>query len=195
MLRNLLKILSKYQTFHTEDSKLFMENIWITILSSAGIASIISAIVGYVFNVLMQKRKYKDDYYKMVLEKRMNAYVQVEEIYKTLTTSIVNDGKTHCIIFDNEKLYTSFLSSLYGAMRNNIWLSDNINNDLYYLNDMLSLVSKSLNKNGISIQELGEQKQEIFSETHIMIEKHYNQDMMTLHDVKGFLKSKTKKNK
>jgi hypothetical protein len=60
---------------------------------------------------------------------------------------------------------------------------------------MLSLVSKSLNKNGISIQELGEQKQEIFSETHIMIEKHYNQDMMTLHDVKGFLKSKTKKNK
>ena len=53
---------------------MLMDSIWINILSSAGVASIISACASYAINALMQKRKYKDDYYKMVVEKRMDAY-------------------------------------------------------------------------------------------------------------------------
>ena len=51
-----------------------MNSFWITILSSAGIASVISALA----NLWMYKRKYKDDYYKMVISKRMDAYSKVE---------------------------------------------------------------------------------------------------------------------
>ena len=126
MLRNLLKILSKYQIFHTEDSKLFMENIWITILSSAGIASIISAIVGYVFNVLMQKRKYKDDYYKMVIAKRMDAYSKTEQVCKLLKTHTYDNETegTYCIAFGSMDALLTLCKMMHNALSDNIWLSD-----------------------------------------------------------------------
>ena len=80
-------------------------------------------------------------------------------------------------------------------MSNNVWLSNDINDDLQYFNSMLLLSHKAINETGIDIQTLGKQKNSIFTEIYTNIEKHYTKDMLSLHDVEGFLKSKTKKNK
>lgn len=174
-----------------------MDNIWIAILSSAGVASIISAIAGYVFNVLMQKRKYKDDYYKMVIGKRMEAYAKVEEVYKLLKTYASEDfGQSgHCIIFNDKEMLRLCFKKLYKALNDNIWLSRELDDDLQYLNDMLMLFKEELEKSGGDIKELGKLKNPIFAEIRTFIDKHYTKDMLTLYDVKGFLKSKNKKNK
>lgn len=172
-----------------------MENLWITILSSAGVASVISALAGYIFNVLMQKRKYKDDYYKMVIGKRMDAYVKVEEIYKLLKTNISEDsGKTSfCIIFNDKDFFKIFYKKLYNAIGCSVWLSEDINDDLRHLNDMLLLVDKSLKTANTNIRELGKEKCAIFTEIYLLIGEHYKNDMLNLHNVEGFLKSKNTK--
>lgn len=169
-----------------------MDNSWITILSSAGIASIISAIVGYFFNVLMQKRRYKDDYYKMVIAKRMDAYAKIEDIYKLLKTYVSKDsGETSlCIIFNDKDFFKIFYKKLYNAMGSSMWLSEEINNDIRYLNDMLLLVDKSLKNENTNIRELGKEKHAIFAEIHCLIGKHYKNDMLNLYNVEGFLKNK-----
>ena len=169
-----------------------MNNIWIAILSSAGVASIISAIVGYGFNVLMQKRKYKDDYYKMVIDKRMNAYAKIEDIYKLLKTYVSEDsGETSlCIIFNDKDFFKIFYKKLYNAMGSSMWLSEEINNDIRYLNDMLLLVDKSLKNENTNIRELGKEKHAIFAEIHSLIGKHYKNDMLNLYNVEGFLKKR-----
>lgn len=83
-----------------------MEDTWITILSSAGIASLISAVALHITNIRVHKQKYKDDYYKMVIAKRMEAYAKVEEIYKLLKTYASEDfGQSgHCIIFNDKDM-------------------------------------------------------------------------------------------
>lgn len=169
-----------------------MTNIWIAILSSAGVASVVSAIMGYIFNVLIQKRKYKDDYYKMVISKRMDAYAKVEEIYKLLKTYASEDsGKTSwCIIFNDKDFFKIFYKKLYSTMGSSMWLSEEINNDIRYLNNMLLLVDKSLKKENTNIRELGKEKHAIFAEIHCLIGKHYKNDMLNLYNVEGFLKNK-----
>ena len=170
-----------------------MDNIWIAILSSATVAAIISALA----NLWMYKRKYKDDYFKMVVNKRIEAYALVEDVYKILKTKVSDDlGKTaFSIIFSDKEFLNKFHKKLYDAMSNNVWLSNDINDDLQYFNSMLLLSHKAINETGIDIQTLGKQKNSIFTEIYTNIEKHYTKDMLSLHDVEGFLKSKNKKDK
>lgn len=197
MLRNLLKILSKYQTFHTEDSKLFMENIWITILSSAGVASIISAIAGYVFNVLMQKRRYKDDYYKMVIAKRMDAYSKTEQVCKLLKTHTYDNETegTYCIAFGSMEALLTLCKMMHNALSDNIWLSDSIHAEMQKLNNVIVGVEDGCRTRGFDVKRIGIELYADIDTKRINIEKQYAKDMLTLHDVKGFLKSKNKKNK
>lgn len=170
-----------------------MDNIWITILSSAAVAATISALA----NVWMHKRKYKDAYYMMVVNKRIEAYALVEDVYKILKTKVTDDfGRTsHSIIFSDKEFFKKFHKKLYDAMSNNVWLSNDMNDDLQYFNSMLLLAHKTIKETGMDIQMIGEQKDVIFTEIHINIGKHYTKDMLNLHDVEGFLKSKNKKDK
>lgn len=197
MLRNLRKILSKYQTFHTEDSKLFMENIWITILSSAGIASIISAIVGYAFNVLMQKRRYKDDYYKMVIAKRMDAYSKTEQVCKLLKTHTYDNETegTYCIAFGSMDALLTLCKMMHNALSDNIWLSDSIHAEMQKLNNVIVGVEDGCRTKGFNVKQIGIELYADIDKVRINIENQYAKDMLTLHDVEGFLKSKNKKNK
>ena len=101
-----------------------MENIWITIFSSAGVASVISAIASFVNNRLAHNREYKDDYYKMVIAKRMDAYSKVEVVILSLK-KLVRDESDNClynIIFNNshEEFFT-FQTHLYEIAANSEW--------------------------------------------------------------------------
>lgn len=173
---------------------MFMDSLWITILSSAGIASLISAVALYITNMRVHKQKYKDDYYKMVIAKRMEAYAKVEEVYKLLKTYASEDfGQSgHCIIFNDKEMLRICFKKLYKALNDNIWLSKELNDDLQYLNDMLMLFKQELENSDGDIKELGKLRNPIFAEIRTLIDKHYTKDMLALYDVKGFLKSKNK---
>ena len=166
-----------------------MEILW-AILSSAVVAALISALA----NVWMYKRKYKDDYYKMVIAKRMEAYAKVENVYKLLKTYTTEDYGTSAygLIFNDTQTLYVFHKKLYDAISDNTWLSKELNEDLQYLNDMLIRFEQELNKSNVDIKELGKLKNPIFAEIRTFIDKHYTKDMLTLYDVKGFLKSKNK---
>lgn len=171
-----------------------MEDTWITILSSAGIASLISAVALHITNIRVHKQKYKDDYYKMVIGKRMEAYAKVEEVYKLLITYASEDfGQSgHCIIFNDKEMLRLCFKKLYKALNDNIWLSKELNDDLQYLNDMMMCFEHELKQSNVDIKELGKLKNHIFVEIRTLIDKHYTKDMLALYDVKGFLESKNK---
>lgn len=173
---------------------MFMDSLWTTILSSAGIASLISAVALYIINMRVHKQKYKDDYYKMVIAKRMEAYAKVENVYKLLKTYTTEDyGKSaYGLIFNDTQTLYVFHKKLYDAISDNTWLSKELNEDLQYLNDMLIRFEQELNKSNVDIKELGKLKNPIFAEIRTFIDKHYTKDMLTLYDVKGFLKIKNK---
>lgn len=174
-----------------------MGNIWINILSSAGVASIISAIVGYVFNVLMQKRKYKDDYYKMVIAKRMDAYSKTEQVCKLLKTHTYDNETegTYCIAFGSMDALLTLCKMMHNALSDNIWLSDSIHAEMQKLNNIIVEIEDGCRTKGFDVKRIGIELYADIDTKRINIEKQYAKDMLTLHDVKDFLKSKTKKNK
>ena len=171
-----------------------MDNIWITILSSAGIASIISAIVGYFFNVLMQKRRYKDDYYKMVIAKRMDAYSKTEQVCKLLKTHTYDNETegTYCIAFGSMDALLTLCKMMHNALSDNIWLSDSIHAEMQKLNKVIVEVEDGCRTKGFDVKRIGIELYADIDTKRINIEKQYAKDMLTLHDVEGFLKSKNK---
>ena len=171
-----------------------MDNIWITVLSSAGIASIISTIVGCVFNVLMQKRKYKDDYYKMVINRRMNTYEKVENVLNSLRTWTPKNSTqtTFCVIFENEEILVDFHKQLYDVMVDSVWLSEGINDNFEALNELIIKTEQGIMECGFDVNQMGTHLNDLMVDIHNHLETHYINDMLKLYDVKDFLESKNK---
>lgn len=170
-----------------------MDSIWITILSSAGIASIISAIVGYFFNVLMQKRRYKDDYYKMVINKRMETYQHIETQIQVLKLSLVDeDAQPFFMMFNGDaKFFYEAQTNLTLATSNSLWLSQEMIDNLRQLQqDFLTIgaeITDDVNNNRI----IGKKWYKKLGEDRRKVEDCLKQDLLSLYDVENFLKSKT----
>lgn len=169
-----------------------MGNIWIAILSSAGVASIISAIVGYFFNLSMHKRQYKDDYYKMIINRRMNTYEKVEKVLNTLRawTPKSSTQTSFCIIFENEEMLVDFHKQLYDVMVDSVWLSEGINDNFEALNELIIKTEQGLTERGFDINQMGVHLNDSMAAIHEHLETHYIKDMLKLHDVENFLESK-----
>jgi len=170
-----------------------MDNIWIAILSSAGVASIISAIVGYIFNILMQKRRYKDDYYKMVINKRMETYQHIETQIQVLKLSLVDeDAQPFFMMFNgDDKFFYEAQINLTLATSNSLWLSQEMIDNLRQLQqDFLTIgaeITDDVNNNRI----IGKKWYKKLGEDRRKVEDCLKQDLLSLYDVENFLKSKT----
>lgn len=172
-----------------------MENIWITIFSSAGVASVISAIASFVNNRLAHNREYKDDYYKMVIAKRMDAYSKVEVVILSLK-KLVRDESDNClynIIFNNshEEFFT-FQTQLYEIAANSVWLSKDMYNALSELNLLFTQIDSQVLDDGSNLLILGKQNRKKIADIRIRIEDIFRKDILSLHEIEDFLKDKNK---
>lgn len=163
-----------------------------SILSSAGIAAIVSAVASYLINLLMQKRKYKDDYYKMVIQKRMEAYANIENLCKLLktTTTCTKTHRQFCICFENIDSLLRLCVTSALTLANNVWITQNLCKELYELNELLVRTEEDCFKNGVEVKNVGVELYEEIKARQIRIEKLYIKDILNLYDVKHFLKSK-----
>ena len=133
-----------------------MENI-VTILSSAGIAAMVSAVASYFINMLMQKRKYQDDYYKMIIQKRMDAYAKIEELCKLLqvTTTCTKTKRQFCICFENIDSLLKLCITSATTLANNVWMTQDLYEELYELNELLVRTEEDCFKNGVEVIYVG----------------------------------------
>lgn len=172
-----------------------MENIWITIFSSAGVASVISAIASFVNNRLAHNREYKDDYYKMVIAKRMDAYSKVEVIILSLK-KLVRDESDDClynVIFNNsQEEFFAFQTQLYEIAANSVWFSKDMYNALSELNLLFTQIDSQVLDDGSNLLILGKQNRKKIADIRIRIEDIFRKDILSLHKIEVFLKAKNK---
>lgn len=151
----------------------------------------ISAIVGGLMSWWFQEKSYRNDYYKTIISKRLEAYENVSSIVMQLKITVVdNDNKPYHIGLHESpnQLYKTLMSMCLAAM-SNIWLSEEMIEELTKLNKVTYLISNNNNSdNGVSIakdyyEEVGQLRTDI--------ENCIKQDMKDLYDVKKFLKKET----
>lgn len=117
-----------------------MDSLITTIVSSSVIATVLSSMVNYY----LKKQEFKNEYYKMLLAKRMEVYQEVENQISILKTSVLDksDGKAYHQIFSfGEKHFLMFGQVMSAANSKNIWLNDTTNNKLMELMHIINRVS------------------------------------------------------
>lgn len=175
--------------------KLFDNAFW-----NAIITAIISAIITNLCLWWHKKTDYKRDYYKKIIDKRMNAYEKIAEaITKVGTKSVyvINGEKKEIFIcFESFTKLDEVNKLLISAIKELHWISPKTNKALWKLNNIIAEVldeasvdsskkkkwtDDDFKKKGI---ELHKKLRNALSEVNI---SSIN-DRMCLDDVKGFFK-------
>ena len=175
-----------------------MENIWITILSSAGVASVISAIASYIINNTMQKRRYKKDYYKTIINKRLDAYQHIETQIQVLKMVEADntDAKLYMYMFNGDSnQYFESQKHVRFALTKSLWISqemlDVLNDFQKHLFEIENHISDDSDNNIL----IGKKWYPILSEDRCKIEDCLKKDMQDMYDAESFLKTKVERKK
>ena len=174
-----------------------MENslsIWNLIASSAVIAAIVSAIASYIINLLSQNRGYKQNYYKMIISKRIETYQYIEAQLAVMKITIVDTtGQGYYMMFNNPyNKYNELQNNLRFALANSLWLSEQILEALTKLNQIFLTIDAEINNNIDNNIAVGKKYYKELADIRISVENNLKLDLLKLYKVHTFLKHKTK---
>lgn len=159
----------------------------LSILSSSLIAGIVGALIGGWFTLRGKRNDYANDYYKLVLARRIEAYEQVERLITVVKTSVLDkDGRPYHLLFSKDDEKQAVYNLLFSVMSKALWLSD----ELFGLTRQFNLLVYSHGSSPDGLIEFGKQKYEEVAELRTRIEQVHTRDMLRLHEVRRFLRSK-----
>jgi len=158
--------------------------IWQVALSSSVIAAIVSAAI----NLWIKRNEYSNDYYKMVITKRIAAYEQLECLIIGLKTSVLDkDNKPYHLIFAKDDDWLTAHKLLQDVMEHALWLSEKIFEKTRELNYLIFGLSQG------NVIEFGKANYEKIATLREDMEKILAADMLELHHIRKFLREKKRK--
>jgi hypothetical protein len=163
-----------------------MNDLVVNALSSAVVSALVSSVASGWFTLRAQQTGYKNSYYSSVLSRRMDAYECVERIVANLKTAVLDDtGQPYHIGFSGENIH-SLEQLIFETSLKATWFSDKM---LVVTRD-LSLIIRKYNEQEDTPAEFGKRYYQALAELRTEVELAYARDMLSLHDVPGFLKGK-----
>lgn len=157
-------------------------------------SSVVSALFTSFINWKIQNRNYRNEYYKKLLEKRLEAYESVEDlISRLITVVIIGKGKACNLFFTyGQDEFNKFIISLPFVMRKSFWVKEKITEKITELNVLLIEIDNQLNPDGDidkQLKELGSIHRDKIREIRESIESLLYKDFETLHDIRRFIKT------
>jgi hypothetical protein len=162
---------------------------WLTILLSWLGSGFLSALVAGVYNLRAKRNEYVNDYYKTVITRRIAAYEKVEVLIIQLKAAVadVGDNRPYHLMFssENDEDWQRSWMLLHEAMSQGLWLSDGLFAKLRELNILAFHYDRPS-----SVIEFGKKNYQALALLRNELETMLAKDMLHLHDVARFLKSK-----
>lgn len=173
-------------------------NIILTIISSSVLASILTSL----FNLRLQNLNYKKDYYKKLLDKRLDAYETLNNLTKELSTFVqFNDYVIHGFMC-TEQFNTDFISKLDRTISKSFWLDNKTSEKLTELNVfLLNNVSNNIDeflsteKKKEKYQELGHIHFEEIRAYNNSLKLSIQKELKNLYKINDFFSQSNKKEK
>lgn len=162
-------------------------NIWEILFSSSFFAAVVSSITAVIITKVSASKSYKNDYYKMVLQKRMAAYENVANTIACLKITSLDerDNKPfHAVIADKE-----LFIQLGNAIMNNLWLSPKMTDILTDMNKIYYKIHNEIDEEKRMCQ--AKEQYDAIVKLRTEIENCLKTDLQELYNVKQFLKQKT----
>jgi hypothetical protein len=157
-----------------------------TILTSAVVAAVVSGLMTGFYNLRTKQREYDNEYYKMMLMRRITAYEQLEELIVALKIAVLDvDNQPYHLLFSQDSDWQSAYNLLAKVMSAAMWLSDDAfkkTQELNYLIFRLKPEAKAIQFGKTNYQKLAQLRADL--------EGILASDLLTLHDLKRFLRQK-----
>jgi len=160
------------------------------ILTSSLIAGILSAIVSAIVSIKLKNLDYKNEYYKKILEKRLEAYKFLETQISVLKTSAIDeDGKAYHIIFSyGYDQFREFQQNLFAAMAYSLWINKGTIDQMEKLNEIFFKISRKTSGNPEILIQLGKDNYRPIAKQRQLLEDAVRNDLLNLHNIKKFKK-------
>lgn len=166
------------------------------------------------FQKELQNIDYKNDYYKKIIDKRMESYEKLNDVVNSimvirqvLSKDCVKQGYSVCELFIDVKNIDDMLDKVVDIRRYSIWFTEEIVEKISYINLILSNVSLALNhpsdeilaKYNLSVKDIGVKKCSILigkfeSEKLCRLAEEIKliiaNDLLEMHNVEDFLSNK-----
>jgi hypothetical protein len=163
------------------------EQFVLAILSSSVVGGAIGAFIAGRFNLSVKDREYENEYYKLVLAKRIAAYESIQKLVTGLKTAVLDeDRQPYHLLLSHEDDLPEAYKCLYEISSQALWLSDDL---FLQTRDLGRLLFGATDHEGgtVAFAKKHYQKLATFREE---IERLHIRDMLSLHEVKKFLKAK-----
>jgi len=163
------------------------QELWLAILSSSLISIVAGALIAGWFNLRSKRNEYANEYFKLVLARRLAAYEEVERLITMLKAAVLDDDqRPYHILFSKDDDHAAVYKLLFAVLSKALWLSD----DLFGRTRELNVLVYSDNVDETGLIEFGKKNYIAIAELRTKTERLYARDMLTLHNVPRFLKSK-----
>jgi len=159
----------------------------LTALSSSVIAGTVGAVLAGWFNLRSKQNDYENAYFKLVLDRRINAYDQVANLVTQIKVAVVDsDRRPYHLLFSDSSSLDNVYKILYSVMSSALWLSDDLFDETRKLNMLVFQQSQSEE----DLIEFAKCNYRSIAEMRTRIEVIHARDMLVLHKIPKFLRGK-----
>jgi hypothetical protein len=157
---------------------------------SALFGVLVGALVSGYFTLRAKRNEYLNDFYKIVIAKRVDAYERVEARIQMYKCAVVDErSESYHYAFSSEKQHMNSLICMADAMNRGLWLSDEIFDAIQKINYLQYRIPEDADAR----IHFGKQHYVEFANMRETLEKLLTRDMLDLHNVRQFLKAKHKR--
>jgi hypothetical protein len=161
--------------------------IWLAILSSSLLSGVFGALIAGAFNLRQKQNEYSNEYYKLVLQRRIQAYDDVEQLVINLKAAILDtDNRPYHLLFSRDDDWEDLHKLIFSVMSKGLWLTPKLFSTIREFN--LLAFNDGQARDGLI--EFGKRNYTTIAKLRESIERQHASDMLKLHDVPSFLRLK-----
>jgi hypothetical protein len=144
----------------------------ITVILSS---SVLSAFLTGLITFIVHNRSYRNDYYKELIKKRLQAYESVESLYGILdVVARDEDERKYHFFLTNQESINNFFISLTSALKQNSWISQDTTDLLVLLMSLINQIFKQIETTPLDSDDYIE-----FAKTHYEMIASLRNDLRT----------------
>lgn len=145
------------------------------------------ALIAGRFNLSVKNREYENEYYKLILAKRIAAYESIQKLVTGLKSAVLDkDRQPYHLLLSHEDCLPEAHKLLYDISSQALWLSDDL---FLQTRDLGRLLFGAIDHEGGVVVSAKKHYQK-FATFREEIERLHIRDMLSLHKVTQFLNAK-----
>lgn len=158
-----------------------------TLIIITSSVSLVSVLIGFLINWLLMNFNYKMEFYKKLIDKRLEAYEKENEIECILSTVMIVDNKKFPEIFESWNSFYTFYMKFKSVAQKSAWYSNELTQHLHYFSAyMCDVIMPNFEK--IDSREYGNKQMETISKFFMEMRSISEKDLMNLHKIKRIKK-------